>query len=125
MSRAAAGHTGRVDLTAKLQLGRAATLAIVGAPDDVETPSLPDAPVDDADAVLAFVRMRADLDALGSVVAAARADRLTWIAYPKAKALGTDLNRDLPAAALVERGLQPVRQVSIDAVWSALRFRPA
>jgi hypothetical protein len=38
--------------------------------------------------------------------------------------LGTDLNRDSLAALLAEGGVQPVRQIAIDAVWSALRFRP-
>jgi hypothetical protein len=58
-------------------------------------------------------------------VAAARADRLGWIAYPKAGQLGMDLNRDSLARAVVELGIQPVRQAAIDDVWSALRFRPA
>jgi hypothetical protein len=39
--------------------------------------------------------------------------------------LGTDLNRDVLAALLTERGVQPVRQVAIDETWPALRFRPA
>ncbi len=56
---------------------------------------------------------------------AARADRLAWIDYPKGGRLGTDLNRDLLVAALAARGVQPVRQVSIDDTWSAPRFRPA
>ena len=34
-------------------------------------------------------------------------------------------SRDRLAAALAEQGVQPVRQVSIDGTWSALRFRPA
>jgi phage-related baseplate assembly protein len=55
----------------------------------------------------------------------ARRDRLAWIAYPKARQLGTGLNRDSLAATLAARGVQPVRQVSIDDTWSALRFRPA
>jgi hypothetical protein len=58
-------------------------------------------------------------------VAAARADRLAWISYPKGGRLGTDPNRDRLAAALAAHGVQPVRQVSIDDTWSALRFRPA
>ncbi len=37
----------------------------------------------------------------------------------------TDLNRDTLAALLTERGVRPVRQVAIDDVWSALRFRAA
>ena len=58
------------------------------------------------------------------MVAAASADRLTWVAYPKSGQLGTDLNRDVLAARLTEEGVRPVRQVAIDDVWSALRFRP-
>jgi hypothetical protein len=30
-----------------------------------------------------------------------------------------------PAAFMTARGVRPVRQVAIDDVWSALRFRPA
>jgi hypothetical protein len=56
---------------------------------------------------------------------AARLDRLAWVAYPKAGQLGTDLNRDRLAAALEGQGIRPVRQVALDDVWSALRFRPA
>jgi phage-related baseplate assembly protein len=73
-----------------------------------------------------FARDTADLGHhLETVLAAARRDALCWVAYPKAGQLGTDLNRDRLASALTEHGVQPVRQVSIDAVWSALRFRPA
>ena len=43
---------------------------------------------------------------------------------PEGRQLGTDLNRDVLAALLEARGVQPVRSVSIDSVWSALRFRP-
>lgn len=79
-----------------------------------------------ADAVVVFVTTRAELDQRAApAVAAAMADRLAWVAYPKAGKLGTDLNRDSIAAAMVERGVQPVRQVAIDETWSALRFRPA
>jgi hypothetical protein len=46
------------------------------------------------------------------------------VCYPKSGQLGTDLNRDSLAALLRTSGIQPVRQVAIDEVWSALRFRP-
>jgi hypothetical protein len=76
--------------------------------------------------VLVFVRDRAGLDAAGEpAIAAGRRDALAWVAYPKAGRLGTDLNRDSLAAAVKERGVQPVRPVAIDDVWSALRLRPA
>ncbi|WP_157746255.1 hypothetical protein [Micromonospora inositola] len=60
-----------------------------------------------------------------AVLALARLDALTWVAYPKGRQLGTDLNRDTLAALLSQRGVQPVRQISVDGTWSALRFRPA
>jgi hypothetical protein len=59
-----------------------------------------------------------------AVLAAARRDALAWVAYPKACQLGTDLNRDSLAALMSERGVRPVRQVSVDGTWSALRFAP-
>ena len=72
-----------------------------------------------------FVTKVADLDRLAApMVEAARADRLAWVAYPKAGQLGTDLNRDILAKELQKRGAQPVRQIALDEVWSALRFRP-
>jgi len=76
-------------------------------------------------ALLALVADRSALgDCLADVVAAASADRLTWVAYPKSGQLGTDLDRDALAALLIDEGVRPVRQVAIDDVWSALRFRP-
>lgn len=75
--------------------------------------------------MIGFAARRDDLDHLDPVIAAARADRLAWISYPKAGKLGTDLNRDRLARAMTAQGIQPVRQVSIDDTWSALRFRPA
>jgi hypothetical protein len=79
----------------------------------------------DADAVVLFATDRAALARqCGPVIAAANRDALAWVAYPKAGQLGTDLTRDRLREALAERGVQPVRQVSVDEVWSALRFRP-
>jgi hypothetical protein len=76
-------------------------------------------------ALLVFVPDRAALEERWQpIVDAASADRLTWVAYPKGGQLGTDLNRDSLAELLVTSGVQPVRQVSIDDVWSALRCRP-
>jgi len=115
---------------AKLQLKAGHVVAILGAPTDVEidlpagarrTPS-----PDQADAVIAFVRTADELARRGgAAIGAARADRLAWIAYPKAGQLETDLNRDLLASLVSRHGVRPVRQVAIDDVWSALRFCPA
>ena len=50
---------------------------------------------------------------------------LFWISYPKGSSkVPTDLNRDVFWEALEHLGVRPVTQVSVDEVWSALRFRP-
>jgi hypothetical protein len=118
-----------MELSAKLQIKpgqRIATVAGSAAAPPIEATGCETArSPDEADVVIAFVRTRADLDTVAApAVAAASADKLTWIAYPKAGKLGTDLNRDLLRDELAARGVQPVRQVAIDDVWSALRFRP-
>ena len=116
----------------KLQIPPAATVVVLGSPVGVDL----DIPGDclvvsdasdaaQAQAVVSFVVRADDLDDIaGPAIAAAREDRLAWIAYPKARQLGTDLNRDILAGLVGARGAQPVRSVSIDGVWSALRFRP-
>jgi hypothetical protein len=45
-----------------------------------------------------------------------------WVVYPKANR--TDVNRDSLWLLLGEHGMRPITQVSVDEVWSALRFRP-
>jgi hypothetical protein len=124
-----------VDLAAKLQIKPGTSVAVLG-----RAPSGPDLsdlgpPATDpaaAGAVIAFVTRAAELTGTGALtgpaaaaIAAARDDRLAWIAYPKAGQLDTDINRDSLAWAVGELGVRPVRQVALDDVWSALRFRPA
>jgi hypothetical protein len=117
------------ELSAKLRIkpgSKVATLAVPG--DGPELTGLGAAVADPAaaDVVIMFVKSREDLASAGApALAAARADKLTWIAYPKAGKLGTDLNRDVLRESLAAAGIQPVRQIAIDEVWSALRFRPA
>jgi hypothetical protein len=111
-------------LAAKLQIKEGQKVALLNPPEGFEL----DAAIgnDPEDAVLLFVRDRTELDAFGEpLFAAARDDRLAWLAYPKAGQLGTDLNRDIVWELTKSRGVRPVRQVSLDDVWSALRFRPA
>ena len=121
-----------VDIGAKLQIKAGSTVAVLGIPVGVEV-DLPegcrasiDAEAAHADAVIVFARDRGALHATGQLAVDAALDgRLAWVAYPKAGKLGTDLNRDVLARLMFDRGAQPVRQVAIDEVWSALRFRPA
>ena len=111
-------------LSAKLQIREGQKVALINPPPGFDLDALTaDGP---ADAMLLFVRNRDELEALGEpLFDAARDDRLAWLAYPKAGQLETDLNRDILWELTKPRGVKPVRQVSIDEVWSALRFRPA
>lgn len=113
-------------LAARLNLKPGMSLRVVGRPAGVD---LGDAAVGGAaaaDGVLVFVKTLADVDKkAGPAVEAAAADRLAWIAYPKAGQLGTNLSRDILWRHLKPRGIEGVRLIAIDHVWSAMRFRPA
>jgi hypothetical protein len=117
-----------MDLAAKLQLTPGQRLQGVLVPPTVASglPELASDGDNDHDAALVvFVTDRSVLEAHRStIVESASKDRLTWVAYPKSDQLGTDLNRDSLAALLTQDGVQPVRQIAVDSVWSALRFRP-
>lgn len=122
-------YDGGVAVSSKLQLKSGRRVTVEGLPQGVDL-ELDEAQLHDdagsADAVILFVASAAELGQRGdNVVQAAKRDALAWVAYPKAGRLGTDLNRDSVARLMIERGVQPVRQVAIDDVWSALRFRPA
>jgi hypothetical protein len=119
-----------MDLAGKLQLKPGQSVAIVAQPEGVSLEFGGDHPLagaaDEADGVIVFCRARDDLERMSDqLVAPAKRDALTWVAYPKAGKLGTDLNRDVLAALVKARGVQPVRQVALDDTWSALRLRPA
>jgi len=118
-----------VELTAKLQIKPGMRVCVLAAPSGgPDLSGLGPLATDPADAgaVIAFARLRADLTGPAlPAIEAARQDKLAWIAYPKAGQLGTDVNRDSLARSVAEHGVQPVRQVSLDEVWSALRLRPA
>src|ERR1700685_1037471 len=117
-----------MELAAKLQLKPNQPLKGVGTPHSVssEIAELGQEGTDQNEAALLFfiTDRAAREDRRAKIVEAASRDHLTWVAYPKSGHLGTDLNRDSLAALLSESGVQPVRQVAINEVWSALRFRP-
>ena len=75
---------------------------------------------------LAFVTRQAEVDDLARTIAQrTEGDVIVWFAYPKAssKKYICEFNRDTGWAVLGELGFEGVRQVAIDADWSALRFR--
>ena len=114
------------DLAKKLNIKRGMTVRVIGQPAGLELPGLSvvDAPA--ADALLVFVKDIADAEASApAVVEATAAGRITWMAYPKARQLGTDLNRDILYERMKPRGVAGIRQVAVDATWSAMRFKHA
>jgi hypothetical protein len=82
-------------VAAKLNIKPAQSVCLVNVPDgvDLELPDDVDV-VDDpegADAIVAFARSRAELEAVEApALEAARRDAIAWIAYPKGGQLGTN-----------------------------------
>jgi hypothetical protein len=82
-----------------------------------------------ADTLLLFVNNMAQAQALASgaveAVAAAKPEGVLWLAYPKGSSkVKTDINRDTLWPVVQQYGWRPVRQIALDDVWSAMRFRP-
>ena len=119
-------------LAAKLQLKPGQRMLVRNAPHGyferlvVELPQA-SLELEQADALLFFVGSLAEVaEYTPGAIQKVGQNGLLWIAYPKGgSGVKTDVNRDRLAAAVVEAtGWRAVRQVAIDAVWSALRFRP-
>jgi hypothetical protein len=73
-----------------------------------------------------FVYNKADIEAyVPAVIAALKPAGVLWIAYPKKSgAVKTDISRDNGWDALAAADWHGVMQISLDATWSMLRFRP-
>ncbi len=124
------------ELYKKLQLKPSHTLLLLHAPKEIEVLlqenginviSLDALPaLGSYDAVLLFVENSAKLEQeAAKVLTLLNPEGLLWIAYPKkTSGMKTDLTRDKGWSAMAALGYEPVRQVAIDEVWSALRFRP-
>ena len=80
-----------------------------------------------AEAVLLFVNSLAEVDKLTLKASQlVKPEGMLWIAYPKGTSkVKTNVNRDKLWAAVQPIGWQPVRQIALDEVWSAMRFKPA
>ena len=80
-----------------------------------------------AEAVLLFVNSLAEVaERTPNAIKAVKPDGMLWIAYAKGTSkVKTDVNRDKLWAAVQPIGWQPVRQIALDDVWSAMRFKPS
>lgn len=72
-----------------------------------------------------FVTTLAAVSEAARTLTKAHGDPVIWFAYPKgsSKNYACEFNRDTGWAAVGAAGFEGVRQVAIDADWSALRFR--
>jgi len=79
------------------------------------------------EAVLLFINNLAEVSRLApEAIRLVLPDGLLWIAYPKGGSrIKTDVNRDILWQTLEPTGWRPVRQIALDEIWSAMRFRPA
>ena len=125
------------DLARRLLIRDGSRVLLVNQPDDYasalgplpEGASLTESTEEgEFDVIHLFVRNSGELEQhLGAALHAAAGDSkpALWISYPKTTSgVETDLTRDRGWEALRLAGWRPVTQVSVDEVWSALRFRP-
>lgn len=76
--------------------------------------------------VLIFVKTQAEIETMIPLINEKLiADGIVWFAYPKgtSKKYKAEINRDKGWEILGKFDFEPVRQVSVDEDWSALRFR--
>ena len=84
-----------MSLAKKLQIKSGQTVLLVNAPEGFSI-GASTTKSKSANVVLVFQGNKKELDKrAGSTLEAERMNRLSWIAYPKAGQLGTDLNRDV------------------------------
>ncbi|HXV41755.1 MAG TPA: DUF5655 domain-containing protein [Anaerolineae bacterium] len=78
------------------------------------------------DFVHLFVANKAELErSFPAAVQGLKPNGLLWISYPKRSAkVQTDLTRDEGWAVVTQAGWEGVAMISVDEVWSAVRFRP-
>ena len=116
-------------LTQKLQLKAGQSLKLVNSPAGYDSflASEGIGTAESSDAVLIFTNSLAEVEQIvPPAFKSVSADALVWVAYPKGSSgIKTDVNRDRLWDALKPTGWRPVRQIAMDNVWSALRFRPA
>jgi hypothetical protein len=121
-------------LAKKLQIRPAHHVLALHAPDGLEAAlsPLPEGATLDHrargqhDVVLVFAASKAEVDSrVPAATKALKQGGVFWICWPKGSAhVPTDLNRDILFRHAQSYGLQAVSNVSIDEVWSALRFKP-
>ncbi len=80
-----------------------------------------------ADSVQLFVKDKEELEKfVQEAIASVKTGGLLWISYPKGSSkVETDLNRDILWQQMKKYKQEGVSLISVDQVWSAMRFKPA
>lgn len=121
-------------LLEKLQLKDERSLLIQGLPSSIEkqfaklafaknvTPLLKIKKIDFA---LVFAVNEGQLRSIiNEVLPALHRDGKLWVAHPKITSkIATTLNRDCSWSCITQAGFESVRQVALDHVWTAMRFK--
>jgi len=119
-------------LLKKLRFKAGMRVYVAGAPDGYETelaklpPEVERAarPTGKFDLVQAFFTHSAQLERdVPKLARTLKPGGILWLSYPKARALETDLNRDIIREAIEPMGLDTVAIAAIDDTWSALRCK--
>ena len=94
-------------------------------PADVELDTSP-SPIGNFDIVIQFVRNKAEVEKDTPIaIELVKPGGRLWLSYPKQSSkVSTDINRDILWKIFPNSDWRPVTQISIDEIWSALRFRP-
>lgn len=122
-------------LTKKLQIKPRQRLLLLNSPPDFaeqlqplpEGVELTDSGDGEFDFVQLFVKNGEELHRfVSAAIQQVKHDGLLWICYPKGSSkVKTDLNRDILWQLVEPLGWTGVSLISLDSVWSAMRFRPA
>ena len=93
-------------------------------PLDVELVTTPTS-ADNYDVVLQFVRNKTEVEKDTPIaIEIVKPGGRLWLSYPKQSSkVPTDINRDILWKIFPNSEWRPVTQISIDEIWSALRFR--
>ena len=115
------------DLRTKLQIRAGMRGKVINQPAELDVATAVGAgrARSDLDYALVFVNNSADVSRYcEQALTALRDDGILWFAFPKkSSGLQTDISRDTGWTPLAAAAYRPVRSVSIDETWSALRFR--
>jgi len=123
---------GKKGVTEKLLIKKGEKIVFVNQPDYFydELNSIEDIIIEDEvspemDLIILFVNNKGELEEYAPIVMKnIKYDGVLWICYPKkSSGIETDISKYKGWDILYKNGYKAVSQISIDEIWSAIRFR--